>query len=183
MSPLLKGLLLIPASLALLTGSLLASPDDHKSHRLTRVKKKVHRQERAHLRRQKHGQVRRDERRHVRRHRRDRWTHATRGPRFRHEYRHFRSHDRRYRRSDCGLVEVWRDGYYKTVVEKVREPGYYERVWVPSCRPTVRVGRLVRLTLGGGYYKKVWREGRLRTVKRRVWVPGSFVIETACSHH
>ncbi len=91
---------------------------------------------------------------------------------------------RKYRRQECHCVEYWRDGYYKTVCETVREPGCWERVWVPACYETrVVFGCRVSVRVGGGHYEEVYRPGRVRTVERQVWVPGCWVVETRCARH
>ncbi len=63
-----------------------------------------------------------------------------------------------------------RFGSYQIVYRTVREPGFYERVWIPPvsrvvCRRGIRVNVIVR----PGYYKKVWRPGRVIRVPQRVW--------------
>lgn len=88
---------------------------------------------------------------------------------------------RHHRHRRCGCVEVVIPGFYRTVVETVRTPGHYERVWVPS--PRIRVGRHIEVGLDLGCYERVWVPGECRRVERKVWVPARTVIERHCSRH
>ena len=92
-----------------------------------------------------------------------------------------RSERRRFHRRHCGCVERVIPGYYKTVVEKVKTPGYYKKVWVPGR--DFRFGRHVSVSLCDGYYKKVWVPGKVRHVERQVWVPAQRVIDRNCRRH
>ena len=90
--------------------------------------------------------------------------------------------DHRHHRSRrCGCVEVVIPGYYRTVIETIRTPGRYERVWVPS--PRIRFGRHIEVGIDLGCYETVWVPGECREVERRVWVPPRTVIEKHCSKH
>ncbi|MFN0060010.1 MAG: hypothetical protein ACKVX7_16245 [Planctomycetota bacterium] len=94
-----------------------------------------------------------------------------------------RYRDHRDHRSNCECSERWIPGHYRTVCEQVEERGYYEDVWVPARTKIVDVfGCEVRVVVREGYYERVYRPGRVRTVERRIWVPGTRVVDR-CRHH
>lgn len=106
----------------------------------------------------------------------------SRGPSAHREVSHEKHHDHRHHRSRrCGCVETVIPGYYRTVVETIRTPGHYERVWVPA--PRIRIGRHVEVGLDLGCYENVWVPGECREVSRKVWVPPRTVVETRCRRH
>ena len=92
-----------------------------------------------------------------------------------------RAERRHVQRRACRCVERVIPGYYKTVVERVKTPGYYKKVWVPAR--DFRFGRHVSVSLCDGYYKKVWVPGKVRCIEKQVWVPAKRVIERKCRHH
>ena len=157
------------ASLTLLPGMLLAAPGDNdsgRSHRNRRVEKKVER---------------RVERRVERLNERTReFLHDT--PRrvvCEEPIRH--RHNGRGTLA-CGCVEVVRPGYYKTVVERVRSAGHYERVWVRG--PKLRFdGCVIEVGVRSGHYENRYVPGRMQKVERQVWVPAERVIEKRCRKH
>ena len=107
-----------------------------------------------------------------------RGTHRVRARHHR-ESRTSHRHHRHHRH--CGCVEVRRAGYYRTVVETVRVPGRYERVWVPG--PSVRFGRHVSVDFCGGHYERRWIPPTVRRVERKVWVPAERVLVERCHVH
>ena len=167
--------------LTLVPSLLMAAPSDRDDRRSDRRE----RRERAEKIEQRRQEARRDRREGSRR--RESRREASRRVERR-DHRHASAHASASHRHanhrhtlHCGCVEVIRPGYYKTVVEEVRTPGHYERVWVPAKR--IRLGRHVNVEFCEGRYEKVWVPGEVRCVERRVWVPAERVIERTCRRH
>lgn len=154
----------------LLPGMLLAAPGDHerkkdrKKSLERRVERRVERSHRAQSRRSSSHTV------------------SYRTPRVVEcsEPVHQRRNGRTNRH--CSCVEVIRPGYYKTVIEKVRTPGYYKRVWVPGRRLRFDDCR-IEVGTRRGHYERRYVPGKIRKVERQVWVPAERVIEKRCHKH
>lgn len=91
--------------------------------------------------------------------------------------------DRRARRTVCRCSQRWVAGHYRVETVKVRQPGCYQRVWVPArYRTRVVCGVSVKVKISRGRYERTYVPGRLKAVQRKVWVPGRHVVDRCRAH-
>ena len=101
--------------------------------------------------------------------------------------RHLRRHRPRtlHHVTPCTCLPVWRKGHHTFVTRQIRDPGHYERVWVPARFVTrVRLGCSFQIQVERGHHERVYIPGRLRSVREKIWVSGRYVAAARhCSVH
>jgi hypothetical protein len=82
----------------------------------------------------------------------------------------------------CHACWKWVPAHFQTAWEKVWIPGRSRRVWVEPVYRTefTSCGNPVQILVTPGHYQMIQEPGHFETVKKKVWVPGTWTY--ACGY-